>query len=341
MAGSSDAPCDLQPCLDTVDSLVDRHALGPPGAYARWTRPNASGPRDLGLNPYGCADAVNLLYTLGKLPRAREERSAWIDTLQGLQDPEDGFFREATHHPIHTTAHCVAALELLDAGPLHPLRGLAPLREPGAMEAFLDSLDWPGNPWLESHRGAGLYAALVLVGDVDAAWEERYFAWLSREVDPPTGLLRRGCVSQTPEDQPLLFPHLAGTFHYLFNFEHARRDLPHPAALVETCLRIFEKELFPFSRFVGFAEIDWVYCLTRSLRRCDHRVAEAHRALAAFAERHVTFLASLDPDTDDGLDDLHALFGTLCALAELQAALGDRLRSDPPLRLVLDRRPFI
>jgi hypothetical protein len=110
---------------------------------------------------------------------------------------------------------------------------------------------------------------------------------------------------------------------------------------VETCLRIFEKELFPFSRFVGFAEIDWVYCLTRSLRRCDHRVAEAHRALSAFAERHVAFLASLDPDTDDGLDDLHALFGTLCALAELQAVLGGALCSDRPLRLVLDRRPFI
>jgi hypothetical protein len=117
--------------------------------------------------------------------------------------------------------------------------------------------------------------------------------------------------------------------------------LPHPEALVETCLRIFEKGLFPLSHFVGFAEIDWVYCLTRSLRRCGHRVADAHRALTVFAERHVAFLASLDPETDDGLDDLHSLFGTVCALAELQATLGDRLRSDRPLRLVLDRRPFI
>jgi hypothetical protein len=341
MAGSSDLPCNLQPFLDTVEPLVARHALGPPGAYARWTRPNASGSRDLGLNPYGCADAVNLLYTLGSLPRSSEERSAWVDTLQGLQDPEDGLFREATHHPIHTTAHCVAALELLDAGPRHPLQGLAPLREPAAMEAFLEALDWAGNPWLEAHRGAGLYAALVLVGDVDAGWEERYFAWLAREVDRPTGLLRRGCVSRIPDDEPLLFPHLAGTFHYLFNFEHARRGLPHPEGLVGTCLRIFEKELFPLSRFVGFAEIDWVYCLTRSLRRCEHRVADARSALAAFAERHVAFLTSLDPETDDGLDDLHSLFGTLCALAELQAVLGDRLRSDRPLRLVLDRRPFI
>mgnify|MGYP000753662067 CR=1 FL=1 len=65
------------------------------------------------------------------------------------------------------------------------------------------------------------------------------------------------------------------------------------------------------------------------------------RALALFAERHVGFLTSLDSESDDGLDDLHSLFGTVCALAELQAALGDRLRSDRPLQLVLDRRPFI
>ena len=46
-------------------------------------------------------------------------------------------------------------------------------------------------------------------------------------------------------------------------------------------------------------------------------------------------------ETDDGLDDLHALFGTLCALAELQQALPGEIRTARPLRLVLDRRPFI
>jgi hypothetical protein len=341
MAGHGEAVRDLQPFLDGVEALVAGHALGPPGAYARWTRPGAQSSRDLGLNPYGCADAVNLLYTLGRLPARAEDRSAWIDTLQDLQDLEDGLFHEETHHPIHTTAHCVAALELLDALPRHPLRGLAPLREPGAMEAFLEGLDWSGNPWMESHRGAGLYASLLLVDDVDSVWEDRYFTWLAREVDPATGLLRRGCLPELPKAELLLFPHLAGTFHYLFNFEHAGRALPHPGALVETCLRILERELFPFSRFAGFAEIDWVYCLARSLRRSDHRSADAHRALADFAERHVEFLTSLDPATDEGLDDLHNLFGTVCALAELQTVLGDRLRSDRPLRLVLDRRPFI
>ena len=38
---------------------------------------------------------------------------------------------------------------------------------------------------------------------------------------------------------------------------------------------------------------------------------------------------------------MHRLFGSICALAELQAALPGELRSDKPLKLVLDRRPFI
>ncbi len=64
-------------------------------------------------------------------------------------------------------------------------------------------------------------------------------------------------------------------------------------------------------------------------------------ALSRFAERYTAFLLSLDPGTDDGMNDLHRLFGALCCLAELQQALPDTIRTERPLRLVLDRRPFI
>ena len=39
--------------------------------------------------------------------------------------------------------------------------------------------------------------------------------------------------------------------------------------------------------------------------------------------------------------DLHLLFGMVCCLAELQQALPGTFRTQRPLRLVLDRRPFI
>jgi hypothetical protein len=329
---------DLRPILAAVHSVLERHALGRPGAYARWTLPHEKQERHFGLDPYGCADAANLLYTLGHFPR--QDREHWVATLQGLQERETGLFREATHHPIHTTAHCVAALELFDVAPRAPLHELGALRDADAMQSFLDGLDW-SNPWLESHRGAGLYAALTLAGEVDVDWREHYLGWLVAEVDAKTGLWRRGCVPSLEEKPLFVFPHLAGTFHYLFNLEHARVAHPHPQALVDTGLAIFERRLFPFASFVGFAEVDQVYCLTRAVQQCGHRFREVKAALRELAARYVAFLDSLDAASDPGLDDLHALFGAVSCLAELQRFLPGELRSDEPLRLVLDRRPFI
>jgi len=333
---------DLQPFLDSVRAIVARHALGAPGLHARYTiagHDDAGVPRDLGANPYGCADAANLLYTLGELPHDPGERAGWVAALQGLQDPESGLFREPTHHEIHTTAHCLGALELFDARPAHPLVALAPLRAPERFAHFLDGLDWAGAPWTEAHRGAGLWAAFENAGCADAACSERYFAWLAAEVDPATGLLRHGCIDPSPAGG--VFPHLAGSFHYLFNFEHAQRVWPHAAALVDTCLAIREDGTFPLARHVWFADVDWVYCLSRGLRLSGHRRDEAQRALDAFAAEYARFLRGLDPERDEGLDDLHRLFGAVCVLAELQQAAPGVLASAAPLQLVLDRRPFI
>ncbi len=330
---------DLRDVVDAIAAAVKRHAIGPTGAYRRWLWQDAAGSRDLGPNPYGCADAANLLYSIGRFPSEAGERAAWIEAIGSFQNPETGLFREATHHDIHVTAHCVAALELFDARPAHPLLGLAHLRMPGGIEELLDSLDWRGNPWIESHRGAGAYAALVIAGEADGAWQDRYFGWLAAECDPETGFFRKGCM---PRDGSFLFPHLAGSFHYLFNLEHARRAHPHPAAMVDSCLAIFEKDWFaPLGRSVGFAEIDWVYCLVRGVAQSGHRFDESRRALRAFTDRYVGFLRGLDFEADDGINDLHRLFGMTCALAELQRALPGELRTERPLRLVLDRRPFI
>ena len=56
---------------------------------------------------------------------------------------------------------------------------------------------------------------------------------------------------------------------------------------------------------------------------------------------YIAFLDAVDMRTHDLWNDLHSLFGAVCALAELQIALPGELRSEYPLRQVLDRRPFI
>ncbi len=331
---------DLSYFLNAITDILARHNLGTTGAYRRWQDSQAT--RDLSLNPYGCADAANILYTIGLFPPAPHDRQAWISTLRGFQDRESGMFRESTHHEIHTTAHCIAALELFDARPEYRLTKLAPYREPAAMLAFLEALDWQRDPWNASHQGAGLYAALVLAGDVTREWRECYCAWLTAHFDAATGLLRQDCVAPlVVGDTESIFPHLAGTFHYLFNLEYERRPVPYPQAIIDTCLELFYHPRYPLGDRVSFAEIDWVFCLTRSLRQCGYRYADCRRALIDFSEQYRAFLSGLNPQTHDGLNDLHSLFGVLCCLAELQTALPGQIITERPLKLVLDRRPFI
>ena len=115
-----------------------------------------------------------------------------------------------------------------------------------------------------------------------------------------------------------------------------------PEKMIDTCLDIFHQNQWErLGKSVSFAEIDWVYCLTRAGRQCHYRFDDIKQALEQFAESYIGYLYSLDPLKDDGLNDLHTLFGSVCALAELQAALPGEIRSEKPLKLVLDRRPFI
>ncbi|NJK93061.1 MAG: hypothetical protein HC904_15320 [Blastochloris sp.] len=211
-----------------------------------------------------------------------------------------------------------------------------------AMENFLDQLAWTTDPWSASHQGAGVFAARVITGEADAAWQRRYFQWLDQEVDEVTGFWRRGSVAWSPHAQGKpIFHHLAGSFHYLFNQEWARWPLRHPAAMVDSCLRLWNENHWSLGQGLGFAEIDWIYCLNRAWRQSGHRTDEVVDTLETMATFFVTRLHQRLNVEPVPFPDLHSLFGTLCALAELQSALPGRLRSEKPLKLVLDRRPFI
>jgi hypothetical protein len=329
---------DARGLIEDVHLTLKKHSAGRPGAYVRWRDPERGDAP--GNAAYGAADAANILYTIGCFPREYSERKCWTQELQSFQDPDTGLYLGADHHPYHTTAFCIAALELFDAVPKQPVHALHELLSHKTLEAFLDALDWIGKPWSESHQGAGIYVSLVLTGVTSPEWEDWYFGWLSNESDPETGLWRRGCIREA-QSAPL-FHHLAGTFHYLFNFEYARRRLPYPERLIDTCIDIERQQLHSgLGESIGFAEIDWVYCLNRAMRQTGYRFEEARRILTDFAERYLQHLMRVDRANNPGWNDLHALFGAVCALAELQQALPGLIRTEKPLRLVLDRRPFI
>ena len=68
---------------------------------------------------------------------------------------------------------------------------------------------------------------------------------------------------------------------------------------------------------------------------------ESRTAIEAVAETYIGFLQQLDTHNDAAFNDLHKLFGMICALSELQLALPGQVITERPLRQVLDRRPYI
>lgn len=331
---------NIDALIEKIYATVENHRLETPGEYARWLWQNAAGTRKMGNNEYGCADAANILYTIGRLPTDPAERAACVSVLQAFQNKETGLFFEGTHHEIHCTAHCTAALELFDAKPLYPLTGLEHIADPEAIGRFLDGLDWDGNAWPQAHQGAGIYAAFILTGMASPEWQEAYFNWLTENADPEYAVSRKGAI-QTGRLKTA--HHLFGWFHYLFNCSFARRPFPYADKVVDTCIDLYRSNTLDddFGKNVNFKEIDWVYALNRSSLQSGHRLGEARACLSDFAEGYIEWLSSVDTSKNEAWNDLHALFGTTCALAELQQALPGKLITSYPLRLVLDRRPFI
>lgn len=323
--------------IEKIYAAVDSHRLDE-GVYCRWLWQNAEGLRKLGVNEYGCADAANILYTIGRFERDPEKREKWVMTMRSMQNPETGMFTEATHHTIHTTAHVIAALELFDALPAYPVKALYQYRDRDALYAKLESLDWDNDPWSQSHQGAGLFAALTITRAVDAQWQEWYFGWLREKCDPDFGMSYRGRFGKKP-----LNHHLNGWFHYLFNHNFAHRAFPYPERLIDSCLDMYAGNALGdnFGRTCNFAEIDWVFALNRAARQTPHRFDEVKTQLRDFAGKYIAYMDSIDGARDESFNDLHMLFGAVCVLAELQQALPGEITSTVPLKLVLDRRPFI
>lgn len=322
--------------ISKIHKIVENHKLAP-GSYSRFIEDDFE-------SPYGCADAANILYTIGKFPKDQAERDASVKTLRAMQDPGTGMFSEKpsdptvhVHDPIHTTAHCMAAIELFDAAPLYHATELEQYLDPEKFNEFMEAINWRGNPWSHSHRPAGLYVALNLGGTDCKEFNKMYFDWMWENADPDTGLWRRGCQDGTMR----LWDHMAGTFHYLFNHEHAHMPLRYPDKLIDSCIKMYKEDFRKgFYESVSFIQIDWVYCLTRAMQQTPHRFCEAMECLEEFAVNFFENWETRDYTTHN-INDLHALFGSVCCMAELQRALRGKIYSETPLKLVLDRRPFI
>jgi hypothetical protein len=335
---------DLRPLIKEIKAIVDTHYLGKPGEYSRWISQDATNSRDLGSTPYGCANAVNILYTIGELSNSFTGREAFIRVLQGFQNERNGLFEVETNFSTHTTAFVAGAFNLLDSKPQYLPTGFNQYADKEGLYALMESIDWVNDPWLGAHKGAGIYGSMVVTGYATDEWEDYYFDWLDDNADPVTGLWKKASIYN--EDGTLkgapLFHHLASTFHYVFNYEYAKRALPYPKELLDTCITAYHSGACPkFDKVIGWADIDFTYLLCRTQRRAGTRYEESQQILKEIADGFIGQLLKMKDNTYETLNDLNNLFAVVCALAVLQDALPGYIRTSKPLKLVLDRRPFL
>lgn len=287
---------------------------------------------------YGVADMACVLYAIDRLRPSARERDEWAKAFQAFQTGSSGFLVEKspTHTPLHNTAFALAAMELLDLRPEKPVS----LPEEGRdIRAFLETLDWTKGVYPGSHKGAGIGALCALVPELrKREWFEQYFATCDSLFDARNGMMGRSKPAGGDFDQ------IGGTFHYAFLYSHFNRLMPFPEARIDAVLRLQQPDGYWSPDNHLWLTLDAMYLLTRTLRSCPHRFADVVglvRRLMTILERDV-FSAEGRQRTFSGKMPVHSLTAAISIAAEAQIFLGHReIVTDQPLRLVLDRRPFI
>ncbi len=326
-------PFDLREFVHWITAELEPSVRleGGAGQYAR-------SPGDKSSELYGVADMACILYTIGALHPTAKERDEWAAAFQTFQNPATGWLVEKsrTHDPLHNTAFALAAMQLLDLTPQYPVKMGAAYADP---RAFLETLDWRTGVYPGSHKGAGVGSIFALVPTLGTpAWFEQYFAACDALFDPANGLMGRAKPPAGDADQ------VGGTFHYSFLYRYFNRRMPYPERRIDTVLGLQLPDGYWLATNHLWLTLDAIFLMTRTLRYCPHRfddVRDCVRRVMATLMRDV-FSVEGRKQTFTGHLAVHLVTAAISIAAEAQQFLGAReVVTDIPLRLVLDRRPFI
>jgi hypothetical protein len=333
MPGNDVKPYDVRDFLNWVVKEFEPSARLPGGA-GRYVR--RQGDTDIEL--YGTCDMACILYTLGRLHPTEKERSEWADAFATFQDPLSGMLIEKspTHSPLHNTAFALGAMQLLDQSPRLPLKMDLQYADP---RAFLNTLDWKTAVYTESHKGAGIGAIYALAPGLGSTrWFAEYFATCDSLFDPNNGLMGKGKPAGGDFDQ------VGGTFHYAFLYHHFNRRLPYPEKRIDAIIGLQRPDGHWDATNRTWLTMDAIYLLTRTVRYCPHRVDEVNATIRRSLDALVREVYSPEARKQAfaGKMPVHTMTCAVSALAEAQQYFGaDVVISDWPLRMILDRRPFI
>jgi hypothetical protein len=336
---------DLRPFVTWIVRDFLPSAKAGPGVADYGQSPGATRPA-----LYGTADAACILYTLNHLDGLKPT-GAWLQAIERYQDHRSGYFVDDT--PILATAHntgfAIGAMHLFNpnlyngVSPLKPLSFAEPLRDTSQARRFFDALDWRSRCYEAGEIVTGLASTFYNVRGVVA---QNWFDWLigyvqDTKFDSDTGMVGVGKPEEGDLDQ------IGGTFHFDFLWATLDRTLPHPQARAKALMNLQQPNGLWDDHNPWWLTFDSVYMLGRTLAALPNsqanRVREAiSKAIGALADRALDS-AQRQHDFVDHWMGVHMLTGATSAFAYAQRHLfgTDTLRTDHPLQLVLDHRPYI
>lgn len=290
-----------------------------------------------GLELYGVSDMASIFYTLNVLNADDQARTQWAEAFQAFQRPSDGWLieRSPTHDPLHNTAYALASMQLLDLRPKLPVRP----PENDDPKVFFQTIDWEKNVYLGSHRGAGLGSIRYNVPEPNRPeWFKAYFETCDALFDPHNGMMGKNKPAGGDFDQ------VGGTFHYSFLYETFHRRMPYPEARIDAIIGLQQSDGYWDTSNHLWLTLDAIYLMTRTLRYAPHRIDDVR---AVVRKTLTTLMDDVYSESGrvksfNGQLPTHSVMAAVSILAEAQIFLGaGEIVTERPLRLVLDRRPFI
>lgn len=290
-----------------------------PGAY-RWKRSHER------PQLYSSADIVWIRWIIGDLDELSEaERRGWIAYLQSFQNPRDGSYPpQRLHDPAHALAHVTFALNALGGSHRYPISFVEPLLQPGAVEPWLESLDWYWQ-WGGSCTLWGIGMTMLSTPTTPAAWSTSLFDWLDRELDRDLGAWRRDHPVRHPVDW------IGGGFHIWTLYASQGRPIPEAERVIDLALSL-QRPDGDFDRKFGCGVLDGVWALQAAGEQVPYRQRDVEEALRRSAQG-LTDLVERDYFETGS----HGMLSRIATLAILQKALPDELVSEEPWRSPWER----
>jgi hypothetical protein len=337
-------PTSAQPPLLSRETIYSPRFLDSlRGALHTWTLslfdPTSGGFRhnaQIGVNPLSSTDVIWMRYAANDSDLAAPDRAAIVAYLQSVQEPDTGRVRHDSgpggqgHADAHAFWQMVRALNILDAGLLHPPRFLARLLTLDGLRQWFDQFDWnamwqPGNTTAGNHHEVlGLVPILASLNDPE--WAALYFQKIHEQQDQTTGTWPVGKMN------------ISRTFAYTALHLATGQIPPMPERILDAMIDHQQDDGVWENPVARFHTMDAIYVLTRlpghigGYRAADTR-ARLIKASAAMRERFVQQQAQY-------FDNPHWMLALTHSFGLLQETFPDEYPSERPYRFDWDVPAF-